>query len=175
MSNAGDGVEVYEMTIPGSKCGVIIGKGGETIKRLSEQFNVKLVVVQEANTPLNADKPLRITGDRDGVKRAKEAVLELLAPPQDHRPPSKYSTNEYGSRYNGDRGGDRGGDRHGDRGGDRGGDRYGGDRANNNDSYIRVPADRAGVVIGKGNYSAFPISCAIKYFYCLFIVKVAKQ
>jgi far upstream element-binding protein len=130
MTNAGEGLEVYEMTVPSSRCGVIIGKGGETIKRLSEQFNVKMIVVQEENA--NMEKPLRITGDREGVRRAKEAVLDLLSPPQDHRSQSKYSTNEYGSRQNGDRNGDR------DR--DRGG----------NDSYIRVPAERAGVVIGKG-------------------------
>jgi far upstream element-binding protein len=54
------------------KCGLIIGKGGETIKRLSEQHGVKLVVIQDPDTPQSADKPLRITGEPEKVANCKE-------------------------------------------------------------------------------------------------------
>lgn len=68
------------MKIAGNKCGLIIGKGGETIKRLSEQYGVKLVVVQDTSTASSGDKPLRITGEPDKVAAAKAAILEMLNP-----------------------------------------------------------------------------------------------
>jgi len=41
-------IEVLEILVHANKCGLVIGKGGETIKRLSEQDGVKLVVIQYA-------------------------------------------------------------------------------------------------------------------------------
>ena len=35
-----------EMQIPPDKCGLIIGKGGNTLKQLMQEFNVKLHLVQ---------------------------------------------------------------------------------------------------------------------------------
>lgn len=74
-----DGHVTLEMMIPGNKAGIIIGKGGETIKLLQEQAGVRMVIIQESNSPTNYDKPLRITGDRTSCQKAKEMVLELLA------------------------------------------------------------------------------------------------
>lgn len=158
-------VEIMEINVPGNKCGLVIGKGGETIKKLSEQYEVKLVVVQDSNTPSNADKPLRITGPPDKVARAKEAVLALINPVE--------RTNEYGSKrhdggggggYGGrDRGDGRGGGggyggrdrgeghdggRHGGSGGGGGGDHR--QKQHSNECSVKVPGDRAGLVIGKG-------------------------
>ncbi len=127
--------------MPGNRCGLIIGKGGETIKGLAEQYGVKLVVIQEDDTPMHADKPLRITGEPEKVRACKEAVLGLI-----NGPPGG--------------GGDRG--ERSDRGGDRGG--YRGDRGGPTNDYgsrsnqfnrpgqvtIKVPYEKAGVVIGKG-------------------------
>lgn len=195
----GNNIEVMEMLIPGNRCGVVIGKGGETIKRLNEEYGVKLVLIQDAETPLNADKPLRITGEPDRVARVKDAVMALINPPPmagDRRggPPGG---GPGGGGYRGDRGGgdDRGeyGTRRGGAGGDRyggrddgrggredngryggrddgrgGGNPYGGNpyggpgggapgKDGTNPNYgmpqctIRVPGDRAGFVIGKGN------------------------
>lgn len=169
----GGNIEVYEMRVPGNKCGLIIGKGGETIKRLSEQYGCKLVVVQETgDQSMGADKPLRITGEPDKVAKVKEVVLEMLTPKEDGR---------FGYQGRNDRGGG-GGDR-GDRGGDRGG--YGGDRGGyggyqgrgeyggrddrdrdggmdrrrpdrnegGSEANVKVPGDKAGIVIGKGGES----------------------
>ncbi|ESO06280.1 hypothetical protein HELRODRAFT_188314 [Helobdella robusta] len=71
--------QTIELMIPGNKAGIIIGKGGETIKLLQEQTGVKMVIIQENNSPTTYDKPLRITGDRLSCQRAKEKVLSLLA------------------------------------------------------------------------------------------------
>ena len=126
------GQQVFELRIPGNKCGLIIGKNGETIKRLGEQYGVKLVVVQETNSASNSDKPLRITGESERVQRCKEAVLQLIEPKNEQgATPNKYQTNEYGSKSSSYRPGI---------------------QANGQcDSYIKVPSDKAGIVIGKGN------------------------
>ena len=49
------------MMVPGHKVGLIIGKGGETIKMLQEQTGAKIVIIQESNEPTD-QKPLRISG-----------------------------------------------------------------------------------------------------------------
>ncbi|KAL8600841.1 hypothetical protein ACOMHN_056499 [Nucella lapillus] len=74
-----EGNSVLEMSIPGGKVGLIIGKGGETIRQLQERANVKMIMIQDSNTPTASDKPLRITGEPSKCQRAKEMVLELLA------------------------------------------------------------------------------------------------
>lgn len=131
------GHEVFEMKLPGNKCGLVIGKNGETIKRLGEEFGVKLVVVQDSNTPSGSDKPLRITGESGKVQRCKEAVMEIINPRKPHggddRGGNKYSTNEYGSNIGGGKG--RGNDFN---------------NSSGDSSYIRIPSDKAGIVIGKG-------------------------
>ncbi len=112
-------IEIIEIKVPGNKCGLVIGKGGETIKGLGEKYGVKLVVVQETSAATSGDKPLRITGDPEKVAKAKEAVMALINPQSQNR----YGTNEYGSKNT---------------------------SSGNNEAYIKVPGDKAGIVIGKG-------------------------
>jgi far upstream element-binding protein len=47
-----------EIMIPGPKVGLIIGKGGETIKQLQEKSGAKMVVIQEGPAQ-EQEKPLR--------------------------------------------------------------------------------------------------------------------
>uniref|UniRef100_A0A8C2D5Y8 K Homology domain-containing protein n=1 Tax=Cyprinus carpio TaxID=7962 RepID=A0A8C2D5Y8_CYPCA len=61
--NDGPGMSVQEMMIPASKAGLVIGKGGETIKQLQERAGVKMVMIQDGPQNTGADKPLRISGD----------------------------------------------------------------------------------------------------------------
>uniref|UniRef100_A0A674JPV1 Far upstream element-binding protein 1 n=1 Tax=Terrapene triunguis TaxID=2587831 RepID=A0A674JPV1_9SAUR len=74
----GPGNAVQEIMIPASKAGLVIGKGGETIKQLQERAGVKMVMIQDGPQNTGADKPLRITGDPYKVQQAKEMVLELI-------------------------------------------------------------------------------------------------
>jgi len=64
----GESAVMEEMLIPGNKFGLVIGKGGETIKNLQEQAGVKMVMIQDSNVPSHHDKPLRITGDPSRVQ-----------------------------------------------------------------------------------------------------------
>uniref|UniRef100_G1SQI0 Far upstream element binding protein 3 n=1 Tax=Oryctolagus cuniculus TaxID=9986 RepID=G1SQI0_RABIT len=69
---------IQEVLIPASKVGLVIGKGGETIKQLQERTRVKMVMIQDGPLPTGADKPLRITGDPFKVQQAREMVLEII-------------------------------------------------------------------------------------------------
>ncbi|XP_072488828.1 far upstream element-binding protein 3 isoform X1 [Notamacropus eugenii] len=69
---------VQEILIPASKVGLVIGKGGETIKQLQERTGVKMIMIQDGPLPTGADKPLRITGDPFKVQQAREMVLEII-------------------------------------------------------------------------------------------------
>ncbi|XP_069837616.1 far upstream element-binding protein 1 isoform X5 [Dendropsophus ebraccatus] len=90
----GPGNTVQEIMIPASKAGLVIGKGGETIKQLQERAGVKMVMIQDGPQNTGADKPLRITGDPYKVQQAKDMVLELIRDQGGFRE----ARNEYGSR-----------------------------------------------------------------------------
>ena len=40
---------LFEIMVPGNKVGLIIGKGGETIKMLQEQTGAKVIIIQVNN------------------------------------------------------------------------------------------------------------------------------
>ncbi|XP_056598515.1 far upstream element-binding protein 1 isoform X6 [Triplophysa dalaica] len=94
--NDGAGMSVQEIMIPSSKAGLVIGKGGETIKQLQERAGVKMVMIQDGPQNTGADKPLRISGDPFKVQQAKDMVMDLIRDQgfRDQR-------GEYGSRAGG--------------------------------------------------------------------------
>ncbi|XP_056453098.1 far upstream element-binding protein 1-like isoform X2 [Gadus chalcogrammus] len=94
--NEGPGMSVQEIMVPASKAGLVIGKGGETIKSLQERAGVKMVMIQEGPQNTGADKPLRISGEAFKVQQAKELVMELIRD-QGFRE----QRGEYGSRLGG--------------------------------------------------------------------------
>ncbi|XP_050948424.1 far upstream element-binding protein 1 isoform X1 [Labeo rohita] len=94
--NDGPGMSVQEIMIPASKAGLVIGKGGETIKQLQERAGVKMVMIQDGPQNTGADKPLRISGDPFKVQQAKDMVMDLIRD-QGFRE----QRGEYGSRVGG--------------------------------------------------------------------------
>ncbi|KAM7087930.1 LOW QUALITY PROTEIN: far upstream element-binding protein 3 [Ciconia maguari] len=68
---------IQEILIPASKVGLVIGKGGETIKQLQERTGVKLIMIQDCPLPTGADKPLPYY-DAFKVQQAREMVLEII-------------------------------------------------------------------------------------------------
>ena len=124
------GQSFIEMKIPGHKVGLIIGKGGETIKALQEQCGVKMVMIQDNNTPTDVDKPLHVTGSDDGVARARDMVNELMASKSNFPTGGRQGASNYSS--NG------------------GGGAFDNKNPNVRHTTYAVPADRTGLVIGKG-------------------------
>ncbi|KAJ8868862.1 hypothetical protein PR048_030403 [Dryococelus australis] len=68
-----------EIMVPGPKVGLIIGKGGETIKQLQEKSGARMIIIQEGSSSLDEEKPLRIIGDPQKVEYAKQLVYDLIA------------------------------------------------------------------------------------------------
>ncbi|XP_034021107.1 far upstream element-binding protein 3-like isoform X2 [Thalassophryne amazonica] len=77
-SDGDGGASVQEMLIPANKVGLVIGRGGDTIKQLQERAGVKMMMIQDGPMPTGADKPLRISGDPYKVQAARELVLEVI-------------------------------------------------------------------------------------------------
>lgn len=119
-----------EIMIPGPKVGLIIGKGGETIKQLQEKSGAKMVVIQEGPSQ-EQEKPLRITGDPQKVEYAKQLVYELIA------------EKEMQMFHRGGRGTERTGNYSNDSSFNHG-------PANSDGVEVLVPRAAVGVVIGKG-------------------------
>lgn len=67
-----------DIPIPPNRCGLIIGKAGDTIRQLQEKSGCKMILVQENQTVSDQAKPLRITGDPQKIEIAKQLVAEIL-------------------------------------------------------------------------------------------------
>ncbi|XP_076822397.1 far upstream element-binding protein 1-like isoform X3 [Clavelina lepadiformis] len=68
-----------EISIPSDKCGLIIGKKGETIKALQENLGVKMLLVQHTTENTGAAKPLRISGTQANIDNAVNAIHQMMA------------------------------------------------------------------------------------------------
>ena len=71
-------VETIDVVIPAAKAGLIIGSGGATIKQLMAESNAKMYLIQETNQNNGIDKPLKITGTKEAVQKARTLVLDLI-------------------------------------------------------------------------------------------------
>lgn len=127
-----DGHTIVEMMIPGPKVGLVIGKGGETIRNLQERAGVKMVLIQDGPQQTTQEKPLRITGEPDKCDFAKQLIMDLITEKEleSLQRGAFDGTNDYGSSSGGGTGGTAGQAR--------------------NTHEIMVPRQAVGVVIGKG-------------------------
>ena len=123
----GAGGGLFEMLIPGHKVGLVIGKGGETIKQLRAQTGATLSIIQDSNQQAE-QKPLRITGTPESVERAKAEVFKIL----------NQQDNRNGGGFSGGLGGRWGA----------GCPSGGGDK--DKMEYVMVASNKVGLVIGKG-------------------------
>jgi far upstream element-binding protein len=69
--------KAIEVLLPSAKCGLIIGKGGENIRRIMDEYSVKLFVGQET---IDIDgiehKPLKISGDADKAEVCLTTIVD---------------------------------------------------------------------------------------------------
>jgi far upstream element-binding protein len=82
-----------EILIPGHKCGFIIGKGGDTIRKLQENSDTTMHLIQDSKIPSEQEKSLHITGFPERVEMAKRMINELLES-DDNRMPMGATTGE---------------------------------------------------------------------------------
>ena len=96
-----------DMMLPTSKVGLVIGKGGETIRSLQDRAGVRMTIYQNPPEATETEKKLSITGPPERVASCKQMVLEMLAEKdmeRSRRMGGGGGVNEYGSQMSGERG-----------------------------------------------------------------------
>ncbi|CAM0139803.1 Far upstream element-binding protein 3 [Umbelopsis sp. WA50703] len=147
----GSGGNTVSVSVPGNKVGLVIGRGGETIRSLESQSGAKIAIAQENPGERSYERTINITGADDAVERAKALIDDIVnggfgGDRGGYSQRGGYDDNQrgYGSGANayGPPRGDRGG--YGGPGGHRGGQ-----PGDENDS-VNVPQSSVGLIIGKG-------------------------
>jgi len=77
---------MLEILIPGHKCGLMIGKGGETIRKLEENSGTQIQIIQKSRAPGDQAKPLQILGMPENIGIAKHMIDQLLESVEDRMP-----------------------------------------------------------------------------------------
>eukprot|EP00037_Helgoeca_nana_P028110 m.327812 g.327812 ORF g.327812 m.327812 type:complete len:422 (+) comp27683_c2_seq1:1-1266(+) len=72
----GEAITHSEVLIPSNRVGMIIGRAGETIKRIQDESGARLQMIQD--DPTAEMKPLKIAGDAAAVAKAEKLVRDML-------------------------------------------------------------------------------------------------
>lgn len=69
-----------KITIPNGKVGLIIGKGGETIKSLQSQSGAKIQITKDLEAdPYSQTRGVELTGTSEQISRAEQLIDDVLA------------------------------------------------------------------------------------------------
>ncbi|KAI9820710.1 MAG: hypothetical protein M1827_005080 [Pycnora praestabilis] len=135
-----DGEDSMQIMVPDRTVGLIIGRGGETIRDLQERSGCHVNIVGEQKS-VNGLRPVNLIGSAQAAAMAKELIMEIVDSDTKslaaQGPPARDAGR--GGGYGGFGGG--GGDGYG------GGVGGGGDKINDT---IIVPSEAVGMIIGKG-------------------------
>lgn len=126
-----EGENSMQIMVPDRTVGLIIGRGGETIRDLQERSGCHVNIVGEQKS-VNGLRPVNLIGSAQTAQKAKDLIMEIV----DSDTKSQANPN----RQEASRGGGHaahGGDHHGG----------GGDKIND---IIMVPGEAVGMIIGKG-------------------------
>lgn len=131
-----EGEDCMQIMVPDRTVGLIIGRGGETIRDLQERSGCHINITAE-NKSVNGLRPVNLIGSRETAARAKDFIMEIVdsdsrgdgqpLPPK-KGPPARqdHQRDSYG-----------------------GGGGGGGQDGKINDT-IHVPSEAVGMIIGKG-------------------------
>ncbi|KAL8252062.1 hypothetical protein R6Q59_035755 [Mikania micrantha] len=72
--------EQFHLQVPNEKVGVIIGKGGETIKNLQTRSGARIQLIPQhlPEGDLSKERTVRVTGDRRQIEMAREMIKEVM-------------------------------------------------------------------------------------------------
>ncbi|KAL6886987.1 hypothetical protein GGI43DRAFT_269932 [Trichoderma evansii] len=134
-----DGEDHMQIMVPDRTVGLIIGRGGETIRDLQERSGCHINIVGESKS-VNGLRPVNLIGSREAAARAKDFIMEIVdsdsrgdGPASGTKKPAGASRNDGPPRdYTG------------------GGGSGGGAAPDKITDAIYVPSDAVGMIIGKG-------------------------
>ncbi len=68
-----------QISVPSHKVGLLIGKGGETIRELQERSGAKIMITPDGGQDqMTGERPIQISGDDASVQRAREMINDLV-------------------------------------------------------------------------------------------------
>lgn len=70
------GRSTNSMSVPSSKVGLIIGRGGETIRDLEERSGAKITVTQEGDR--SGERTISLIGHDSAIERARNLILDIV-------------------------------------------------------------------------------------------------
>ena len=129
-----DGEDASQIMVPDRTVGLIIGRGGETIRDLQERSGCHVNIVGEQKS-VNGLRPVNLIGTPQAAAMAKDLIMEIVDSDtkslanQGAQAPTRDVSRDY-TGYGG-------------------GDSYGGGGDKIND-HIVVPSEAVGMIIGKG-------------------------
>jgi far upstream element-binding protein len=129
-TNLREGENSIQIMVPDRTVGLIIGRGGETIRDLQERSGCHVNIVGE-NKSVNGLRPVNLIGTEAAAAKAKELIMEVV----------ESDTKTMGNR-------DRSHDQFGAGGG--GGSSGVGHDSGRITEHINVPSEAVGMIIGKG-------------------------
>ncbi|KAI2611729.1 uncharacterized protein GGS25DRAFT_207433 [Hypoxylon fragiforme] len=127
-----DGEACMQIMVPDRTVGLIIGRGGETIRDLQERSGCHINIVSESQS-VEGLRPVNLIGPENAAEQAKELILEIVA--SDSR---NVNNSNDGNRARAPRV---------DHGHDNAQVGGGGDKVNDS---IYVPSEAVGMIIGRG-------------------------
>jgi far upstream element-binding protein len=148
-----EGEQSSQIMVPDRTVGLIIGRGGETIRDLQERSGCHVNIVGE-NKSVNGLRPVNLIGSPSAAAHAKELIMEIVdsdtkqmegSNTNQAPPPQQYNNNNRRDNFDSYGGGGGGGGA--------------GGAGKINDS-IHVPSDAVGMIIGKGKLCSGPLSFA---------------
>ena len=119
-----EGEDSTQIMVPDRTVGLIIGRGGETIRDLQERSGCHVNIVGEAKS-VNGLRPVNLIGSRDAASRAKDLIMEIV------ESDSKNAASKAGNQPQRDTG-------------------YSATGNTGDKDSIFVPSDAVGMIIGKG-------------------------
>ncbi|KAH6994355.1 hypothetical protein EDB82DRAFT_427833 [Fusarium venenatum] len=133
-----EGEDHMQIMVPDRTVGLIIGRGGETIRDLQERSGCHINIVGESKS-VNGLRPVNLIGTREAAARAKDFIMEIVdSDSRGDAPPPVKKLGGGGSappaRHDGPQQRDMGGS-------------GGPDKIND---AVYVPSDAVGMIIGKG-------------------------
>lgn len=64
--------------IPVAKVGLVIGRGGETIRDFEERSKAKILIASDGSGDINNERSINIVGDEAAVQHAKTLVEDIV-------------------------------------------------------------------------------------------------
>ncbi|KAL2203483.1 hypothetical protein CC79DRAFT_1278121 [Sarocladium strictum] len=135
-----EGEDHVQIMVPDRTVGLIIGRGGETIRDLQERSGCHINIVGESKS-VNGLRPVNLIGTREAATKAKDAIMEIVD--------SDSRGEATGSRA-GPRPPPMGGRDDNQPRGNAGGHFGGGGGGDKITEAVYVPSDAVGMIIGKG-------------------------